>query len=371
MFCRRGIQGFARTDMADKKTKSAVKTFAPLAGIFKSISFTKMREMVEALINKEFQYGILRDDPDIILDLAITDHSGTASCDMWDSRTGKTVSVPYGEIAGRLRRFAGEGLSKAAVLLPSSSPFGSLAVTRFVSIHKNPETEITDTELASAFAKNLNLDLEEMENSPSYIVCEETPSDIRYFISTIPGDVQFKLEESVILDNTLGDEVTAVRAMDRIIPLSNYLVSLIPEDIYTNMFLCLEQRGNNLFIWNLHRLSNGLFVPIASETKKIPLVETHDGLVNIINLLEHEMVRIKNYQAPERVLIVSDGRPMLDGLFKTVDLINVCRDVLNFEAERSDDVKVFECENAAIAGTLLMEDRIVKNFTDIQKRLGA
>ena len=357
--------------MADKKTKSAGKTFAPLAGVFRSISFTKMREMVESLISKEFQYGILRDEPDIILDLAITDHSGAASCDMWDNRTNKTASVPYGEIAGRLRRFADTGLVKAAVLLPSSSPFGSLAVTRFVSMHKNPEKVITDGDLALAFAKNLNLDLEEMENSPNYIVCEETLSDIRYFISTIPSDVQYKLEESVILDNILGNEITAVRATDRIIPLSNYLVSLIPDDRYTNMFLCLEQRGNNLFIWNLHRLSNGLFVPIASETKKIPLVETHDGLVNIINLLEHEMVRIKNYQAPERVLVVSDGRPMLDGLFKTADLINVCKDVLNFEAERSDDVRVFECENAAIAGTLLMEDRLVKNFPEIQKRLGA
>lgn len=371
MFYRKGIQGLARTDMADKKTKSVKDSFAPLTGIFSSMSFSKIKEMVEGLVSKEFQYGILQDSPDIILDLAITDHGGTASCDMWDQKSGKITPVPYGEIAGRLRRFAEGGMSKAAVLLPSSSPFGSLAVTKFVSVHKTPDKVLTNDELASVFAKNLNLDLEEMENSPNYIVCEETLSDIRYFISTIPSDVQYKLEESVILDNILGNEITAVRATDRIIPLSNYLVSMIPDDRSTKMFLCLEQRGNNLFIWNLQRLNNGLFVPIASETKKVPLVETHDGLVNIINLLEHEMVRIKNYQAPERVLIVSDGRPMLDGLFKTADLINVCRDVLNFEAERTDDVKVVECENAAVLGTLLMEERIVKNYPEIQKRLGA
>lgn len=355
--------------MADKKQQKSVKaSIAPLAGIFRAFSFSRIREMVENLINKEFQYGILQEEPDVILDLSVSDHSGTASCDMWDQRSKKIVSVPYGEVANRLRRFAEGEMSKISVLLPSSSPFGTLAVTKFVSVHKNPDKKITEEELASVFAKNLNLDLEETESSPNYIICEENASDIKYFISTIPGDTQKKLEDSVILDGTIGTDVTAIRAADRIIPLSNYLVSLIPDDSYTRMFLCLEQRGNGLFIWNLHRLDNGLFVPIASETKKIPLVETHDGLVNIINLLEHEMVRIKNYPAPERVLIVSDGRPMLEGLFKTSDLVDVCRDVLNLDGARQDDIRVFECPNAAIEGALLMENRIAENCAEIHKR---
>lgn len=356
--------------MAEKQKKSIKESFAPLTKIFSAVSFPKMRGMVENLVNKEFQYGILQDEPDIILDLAITDHSGIASCDMWDRTSGKVLNVPYSEIALRLRRFAELGLFKASILLPSSSPFGTLAVTKFVSVHKDPDVKMTDENLAVIFAKSLNVDLDTMEASPNYMVCEETASDFKYFISTIPGDVQEKLEESIILDNTIGSEITSVRTCDRIIPLSNYFISLIPDDRYTKMFLCLEQRGNNLFIWNLLRLDNGVFVPIASETKKVPLVETHDGLVNIINLLEHEMVRIKNYQAPERVLIVSDKRPMLDGLFKTDDLIDVCRDVLNFDGEKKDDVLVFENENAAIAGSLIMEKSIVRNYIEINKRLG-
>lgn len=356
--------------MADKKQQKTVKdSLAPLARIFGAFSFSHIRGMVENLIGKEFQYGILQDEPDVILDLSVSDHNGTASCDMWDQMSKKITAVPYSEVAGRLRRFSNSGMFRASVLLPSSSPFGTLAVTKFVSAHKNSDKKMTDEELAVMFAKNLNLDLEETENSPNYMICEESASDIKYFISTIPGDTQYKLEESVILDNTIGNEITAVRTIDRIIPLSNYLVSLIPDDRYTKMFLCLEQRGNGLFIWNLHRLDNGLFVPIASETKKIPLVETHDGLVNIINLLEHEMVRIKNYPAPERVLMVSDGRPMLDGLFKISDLVNVCRDVLNLDGARPDDVRVFECLNAAVEGSLLMEEKIAANYPEIHKRL--
>jgi len=65
---------------------------------------------------------------------------------------------------------------------------------------------------------------------------------------------------------------------------------------------------------------------------------------------------------------VTDDRPMLEGLFRTSDLVDVCRDVLNLDGEKQDDIRVFECQNAAIKGSLLMETRIAENCAEIHRR---
>lgn len=336
------------------------------------LSFNRIKDMVEKLIDKEYQYGMLDEPPEIIIDCALGETSDTkqACVTIWDAASEKCQKVPYVETQGYLKRLKlSTGYTKTAVLLPNISPFGTLAVTRMVSLHKRLE-DVKENELPAIFSKNLNIDLENTNSDIGYVVCEAGKDKTSYMVSAVPEDGRNQLQTSIVFGDLLGSEFTAVRVMDRVIPLSNHMLSRIDSIGECKMFLCIEQHGDNLFIWNLYRLDNGVFVPVGSETKKIPKVEAHDALVTTINLLEHELVRIKNFVSPERAIILSDKQPMLDGMFTIEELQSVCQDVLDIEDPTERDITVLYEEDAAITGCLDMEDIIAKHRDDIAEKSG-
>lgn len=352
-----------------KKNASINSVFGGLGDYF---SFKRVRGIVEGMIDREYQSGLYCESPEIIVDLSFSMRGGRLVCDIWDSYTNKTNYVSVGNTAEYVRALNRKfGLSRCCVLMAHDSPYGRLASTGLVLV---PESDAggagetgRDKRLSQYFGKQLNINAESSDTEVGYFYFDKADNFERYIVSAIPGENKRKLMgDARVFGGLMDGPIIATRVVDRVLPLSNYILNREPEGERAEMYLCIEQKGQDLLIWNLYRVGGeggGKYAPVAVEKKKVPQVETYDQLVMYLILMEHELLRAKNYGAPGKVVILTNGEKMMDmDLFKPEDLKNVCLEVIG----GSDDcVTILDTDNAAIDGVLEIEKEIAARREEI------
>ena len=343
-----------------------------LQSIFSNIgstfSFKRIQGLVENLIDREYQSGIYEESPQIIVDLSFSMRNGMLSCDIWDSESKKIKSVAVNNTADYIRKLnKARGLYRCAVLMAHDSPYGRLASSGLAIV---PDVEglskqEEDKRLSQIFSRQLNINAESNDTEVSYYFFDKVDNYKRYMVTAIPGENKRKLlSDESVFGGVMDGKIIATRVVDRVLPLSDYIIKRYAEE-GVGMYLCIEQRGQDLLIWNLYQVSEGKYVPVVVEKKKVPQVETYDQLVSYINLIEHELVRNKNYIPPERVIILTNGEKMIDmDLFRPADLRRVCLEVLG-EDNSSTSVSIYEVDNAAIDGVLDIEKEIYDKREEI------
>ena len=349
-----------------KKNVSLQSIFSNLGSSF---SFSRIQGLVEDLIDKEYQFGIFEESPQIIIDLSFSMRNDVLSCDVWDSESKTIKYVSVNNTADYIKKlYRVKGLYRCAVLMAHDSPYGRLAGSGLALV---PDTEEDlpkqeeEKRLSQYFGKQLNINAESNDTEVSYYFFDKADNFKRYMVSAIPGENKRKLlSDESVFGGIMDGNIIATRVVDRVLPLSDYIVKRYAEPS-VQMYLCIEQRGRDLLIWNLYQVSEGKYVPVVVEKKKVPQVETYDQLVAYLNLIEHEMVRTKNYAPPEKVVILTNGETMIDmDLFRPSDLKRACLEVLGGE-EDSDAVSIYEIDNAAIMGVLDIEQEISERQDEI------
>lgn len=338
-----------------------------------SISFQHLNSIVNGLIDREFTHGIYEEAPEIIVDLSFSTHQGRLTCDVWDCHSKEVKHVICVNTASYIQGLSDKfGLTKAGLLMPYDSQYGRLITTSLVQTageKSDDDNEPNEQQLAQLFGRHLMINIEGAGTDVNYLFCDRSNQTkmFRYMVSAIPGEYRRKLEaDDRIFPKEAGSRFAVTRVVDRVLPLSNYILkNCIGGEEKAEMYLCIEQRGEDLLIWNLYRLNENCYVPVAGEKRKVPVVETSAQMVIQLNLIEHELIRNKNFNSPDKVIILTNKEKMMDqDLFTVSDLAHCCREVIG-SSEDSDDVKIFECNNAAIDGMLEIEDTIASRREEI------
>ena len=132
------------------------------------------------------------------------------------------------------------------------SPYGRLASSGLAIV---PDVEglskqEEDKRLSQIFSRQLNINAESNDTEVSYYFFDKVDNYKRYMVTAIPGENKRKLlSDESVFGGVMDGKIIATRVVDRVLPLSDYIIKRYAEE-GIGMYLCIEQRGQDLLIWN-------------------------------------------------------------------------------------------------------------------------
>lgn len=336
--------------MAKNKNNSFVLDKA--SGFFSYLSFRRVREMVEKIIADESSCGIFRDSPEAVVDLAFNNMKGKYFATVWDRITGEIRPAAFDSLEDTFKGFKEDGLTRVGVLIPGMTPFGNCCTTHFISSPK----ALTVEDLITRFNRLSGINVNEEDCIAGSTLCYSAEGEYRYLFSAVKNDVLRNIEDKIIGPGIFDEDFMAVRVVDRVTALSNYVAGYIANTggplAEADVVTCLEQSGDRVTIWNMCKLKNGHYAPLNSVTETIPKGESVDTLSNRFVLFQQHLARERNFPMPKNGVIITDGSKMLTGLFTMTDLMEVCTNCTELNPE---EVYPIHEEGAALKGLFEME----------------
>lgn len=341
------------------------------------LSPINIKNMINKLLTSEYNYGLYLERPDIIVDASVyrREKDGMEVCSIWNSSHDKPYDIPFRSVNEHLRSLAeSDGATKAALCLPNTI-WGNIFITKPVSIRRgggNQKAAQTadETDLLKSLGNELGADLIGSESSKmpddyaSYHFDNEKDDLFdTYLLSVMPGaNKKLFMESDVIIP---FNDLDVIRVSDRIIPLTNYVGGLLAENEVFDTCLCIEQRADNLLVWVLGQ-KNGKLIPLKQSSYTVPEAKAAEGISNKLNVILHELVRVKHHKLPSKVIVISNGEQMREGMFTLNELISGCAKAAYFES-KNEVVCVTE-KYPVIKGMLQMEERIASHREEIYRR---
>lgn len=322
------------------------------SGFFSYLSFRKVRELVEGIISEESSCGIFRDSPEAVVDVAFNNLKGKYFASIWDKISGQVRPVAFDALADTLRGLKDDGLSRVGVLIPGITPFGNCCTTHFISSPKG----LSQEDLITRFNRLSGINVNEEDCIAGSTLCYSADGEYRYLFSAVKNDVLKNIEDKIIGPDVFDEGFMAVRVIDRVTALSNYVAGYIKSKggsiADADVITCIEQSGDRVTMWNMCKLKNGHYAPLKSVTETIPKGESVDTLSNRFVLFQQHLARERNFPMPKNGVIITDGTKMLTGLFTMADLTEVCT---NCTELNPDEVFSIREEGAAVKGLFEME----------------
>lgn len=285
-----------------------------------------LQNSVDALIEHEYDVGIDSIPPDVIVDLGLYGSNDERNVyEAYDLSRRSFFDIPVQQFP-----FLGEKYGRVGLILPAGA-----TISKLVCVRKERDP-------AEAIREKVNFDL----SSSIYNVthCGDE-GDYRYlYVSIIPQKVYMALNEKI--RPLLHSGSAVIRAYDRLIPLTRFVVSKV--DASESVF-CVDQRGDHLTIWNVSPKGD-VTVPVNSINFRIPAINPPGSIEGKINMLKNEYMRVYKFVMPKKMVLITNGEPMVAGVLSQDDLIKICT-----EASRARLIGIEQNKNASITGGILLE----------------